>query len=125
MNSLSIAILIGVIINISYGLSHNCFATTTIPCTVRLMPGEAAYKLFLDTLKDLERSRFDFLLTGETDQDLIDKANKLIKESVSRDSIKNFFSKLSNVYYKPDSKVEIIPCNGETNCYFNNAKRRY
>uniref|UniRef100_A0A0K0FIU1 Secreted protein n=1 Tax=Strongyloides venezuelensis TaxID=75913 RepID=A0A0K0FIU1_STRVS len=125
MNFLSLAILLGVLIDISYGLSHNCFSTTTITCTVRLMPGEAAYKLFLDSLKNSERSLFDFLLTGETDQNLIDEANKLIKQHVSQDSIKTFFSKLKDVYYKPGSKVEIMPCNDGTSCQFNYANRRY
>uniref|UniRef100_A0A0N5BQY9 Uncharacterized protein n=1 Tax=Strongyloides papillosus TaxID=174720 RepID=A0A0N5BQY9_STREA len=86
MNSLSIVILVGILINISYGYTHNCFETTTIKCTVYLEPGEAAYKTFLDSLEDSVRNRFD-LLTGETDPDLIDKANDIIKKYVSQESI--------------------------------------
>uniref|UniRef100_A0A0N5BU60 Pro-melanin concentrating hormone n=1 Tax=Strongyloides papillosus TaxID=174720 RepID=A0A0N5BU60_STREA len=118
MNSLSIAILVGVLINISYGYKHNCFEKTTIRCTIILMPGEPAYKLFLDSLKDSETSHGIGLLTGETDQDLINKENALIEKYVSEESKKTFFSKLNNVYYKPGSKVEITPCNSSGNCRY-------
>uniref|UniRef100_A0A0N5B3J5 Uncharacterized protein n=1 Tax=Strongyloides papillosus TaxID=174720 RepID=A0A0N5B3J5_STREA len=124
MNSLSIAILVGILINISYGYTHNCFEATTIRCTIQLMPGEPAYKLFLDSLEDSERSRVDILLTGETDLSEIERENNLIKQYVSQDSIRRFFDKLK-VFYKAGSKIEIIPCNNGLNCRFSNVRGRY
>uniref|UniRef100_A0A0N5C6G2 Secreted protein n=1 Tax=Strongyloides papillosus TaxID=174720 RepID=A0A0N5C6G2_STREA len=86
MNSLSIAILVGILINISHEYLHNCAKDVTGPCTVWLKPGEAAYRLFLNSL-DYSEIRFGIgLCSGETESCLIDEENQLIQKYVSEES---------------------------------------
>uniref|UniRef100_A0A0K0FIU0 Uncharacterized protein n=1 Tax=Strongyloides venezuelensis TaxID=75913 RepID=A0A0K0FIU0_STRVS len=110
MNSLSIAILVVILINISHEYYTNCFRNIHKPCTVLLKPGEAAYTLFHRTLSPSEIKNVTYLCSGETDQGLINEENESIKKYVSAETLRTFFHKLRDVFYMPGSNVEIIPC---------------
>uniref|UniRef100_A0A0N5B3J6 Uncharacterized protein n=1 Tax=Strongyloides papillosus TaxID=174720 RepID=A0A0N5B3J6_STREA len=123
MNSLSIAILFGILINISCGFLTNCTRNLEKPCTAWLKPGEPAYKKFLGCLKDPEKIGIGLAL-GENDPSKIKKENELIESKVPTESIKCFFSKLKNRPYAPNRKIVIVPYDSRMSSRLNKQRRK-
>uniref|UniRef100_A0A0K0FIT7 Uncharacterized protein n=1 Tax=Strongyloides venezuelensis TaxID=75913 RepID=A0A0K0FIT7_STRVS len=97
MNSLCVVILIGILINISFGYKTNCEAALPLSCTFFLTPDDEAYQnTLLGSLKSRHKDTNNLGLDkNESDESKIEEVNKKLQTALDDDTINDF---LKNVY---------------------------
>uniref|UniRef100_A0A0K0FIT9 Uncharacterized protein n=1 Tax=Strongyloides venezuelensis TaxID=75913 RepID=A0A0K0FIT9_STRVS len=124
MNSLSIIILLGILVTISYGFSTNCTSAVDESCTVWLTAGKPAYQIFSKCLTEEDKKLGVGVLTTEAKPSEIEKENNLIKNEVSKDAKETFFGSLNNIPYASNRDIVIVSNDSNMGNRFKRAIRK-